>query len=198
MSNEVLPRFPGLSIVQKWTPIHNTIVHQSATRIESRATYEAYPLWQISLKYELLRSGNEAELQAIAGFFMRHSGMLEDFLYEDGRDSSTSNDVFGRGDGVTKSFRLWRTWGNSRAPVSAVKILAGIMVNGVAMGAGFTIDMHTGWVTFAVAPAEDAELTWSGEYYWRVRFRNDDLEFEQFMHQWWQAGKIELITVKTL
>lgn len=198
MSNEVLPRLQGVSIVEKWSPIHNTLVLQSATRMESRATYEAYPLWQITLKYELLRAGLEAELQAMAGFFLRHQGRLHDFLYEDARDSSTANDVFGRGDGVTKSFRLWRTWGNSRAPVSAVKTMGAVMVAGVVMGAGYTVDMHTGWVTFAAAPADGAALTWSGDYYWRVRFLNDDLEFEQFLHRWWQAGKIELITVKTI
>lgn len=198
MSNEVLPKYAGISITQKWVPIHNTIKRQSATRIESRASYEAYPLWQITLKYELLRSESRPELETMAGFFMRHGGSLEDFLYEDARDIRTLNDPFGQGDGFTKAFRLWRTWGGSRAPVSAVKSMGAIMIDGVPLAAGYTYDANTGWVTFAAAPAEGALLTWSGEYYWRVRFLNDDIEFEQILNKWWQAGKIELITVKTL
>jgi uncharacterized protein (TIGR02217 family) len=198
MSNEILPKFPGISITEKWTPMHNTLVRNSATRIETRATYEAYPLFKIALKYELLRAGTEAELQAMVGFFLRHQGRFHDFLHFDSRDYLTLDDSFGVGDGVTKTFRLWRTWGGSRAPISAIKQLDAVKVGGVVVGSGLTFDVNTGKITFAAAPAEGAALTWSGQYYWRVRFADDALELEQFLNQWWQAGKIELLTVKTV
>lgn len=198
MSNEVLPRFPGISITEKWSPVHNTIVRQSATRLETRATYEAYPLFNITLKYELLRADRKPELQQMAGFFMRHRGMLDDFLYRDARDYQTENDQFGEGDGVTRTFRLWRTWGGSRMPVSAIKPAPVILVDDVVIPGGYSLDLNAGKITFDTAPGEGEVLSWSGEYYWRVRFAADQLDFEQILHRWWNAGKIELVTVKTL
>ncbi|MDR5170732.1 DUF2460 domain-containing protein [Methylobacillus flagellatus] len=197
MSNEVLPSFPGLSPSVKWTPVHNTIVRESATRLETRTTYEAYPVWQIALKYELLRAGRQHELQDIAGFFMRHGGRRDDFLFEDERDFQTADSVFGVGDGVTRTFRLWREWGGSTAPISAVKSLLMLSVGGTEITAGYVLDANAGKIAFDAAPADGAVLRWGGEYYWRVRFANDDVEFEKFMHQWWQNGKLELRTVKT-
>jgi len=47
-------------------------------------------------------------------------------------------------------------------------------------------------VQFSTPPANGALLTWSGSYYMRVRFADDKMDFERFLHQLWSAGKIEL------
>lgn len=193
-----MPSFPGLSPVVKWRPYHNTMVRESASGIEMRATYQAYPRWMITLKYDLLRAGSEAELQSLAGFLLQQQGRLDDFLYFDDRDYVANNHQFGIGDGVTKTFRLWRDFGASKAPVSAVKGVPVIRVDGDVVSSGYTINEYAGKVTFTDAPGVGALLSWTGEYYWRVRCATDDQEYEKFMHQWWSAGKIELITVKTV
>lgn len=54
----------------------------------------------------------------------------------------------------------------------------------------------TGLVTLAAAPLSGASLTWTGAYHWRVRFMQDELEFEKFMWQLWQLGKVELKVLK--
>lgn len=54
----------------------------------------------------------------------------------------------------------------------------------------------TGLVTFAVPPADDALLTWTGTFYRRVRFASDEHEMERFLSQVWEQKTLELITVK--
>lgn len=54
----------------------------------------------------------------------------------------------------------------------------------------------TGGVTTGFAPVNGAQLSWTGSYYWRVRFRQDQTEFSQFMRKLWEARTVELITVK--
>ena len=53
-----------------------------------------------------------------------------------------------------------------------------------------------GRITFVSAPAVGAALTWSGQFYKRVRFARDETEFEEFLQDLWSAKKVELITVK--
>ena len=54
-----------------------------------------------------------------------------------------------------------------------------------------------GVVTFAVAPALGAVLTWTGGYYRRVRFDQDDLPFERIVNLAWKGGaSIKLLGVR--
>ncbi|MDP3124609.1 MAG: DUF2460 domain-containing protein [Thiobacillus sp.] len=59
----------------------------------------------------------------------------------------------------------------------------------------FTVS-SIGMVTFAVTPSAGAALTWSGNYYWRCKFLQDLAEFDQFMKNLWQLGRLEFRTVK--
>jgi uncharacterized protein (TIGR02217 family) len=59
----------------------------------------------------------------------------------------------------------------------------------------FTIGT-TGVVTLATPINAGFTATWSGTFYWRVRFNQDMLDFDKFMHQFWELGEVELITLK--
>lgn len=50
-------------------------------------------------------------------------------------------------------------------------------------------------VTFAAAPTNGSALTWSGSFYYRVRFDKDLLDFDQFMKDLWQLKKCDLVGV---
>lgn len=50
--------------------------------------------------------------------------------------------------------------------------------------------------TAARAPANGAALTWSGSFYWRVRFDLDQADFNNFLSQLWELKKIVLVSVK--
>lgn len=195
MSNEIYPTRPRWSPESSRTPIHNTIVRQSAGGMEQRATTQAYPKYRYRLEYEML-DANAGGLQTIVGFFNARHGRLDDFLFLDPLDHIATDQQFGVGDGVTKTFRLKRAFGGVVEPISAIKGTATIKIGGVVTGA-YTADANAGKVTFTVAPAAGAVLTWSGEFYWRARFDKDEAEFEQFWRQLWSLGSVDLITVKT-
>jgi hypothetical protein len=81
--------------------------------------------------------------------------------------------------------------------VNFVPAIPQIFVDGVlkTQGTDYTIS-SAGLVTFTVAPAAGAALTWSGSYYWRVRFDLDQTEFNNFLNQLWEAKKVTLVSVK--
>lgn len=118
---------------------------------------------------------------AIKTVFLLCRGMCHTFLHKDWGDFEATNEPFGVGDGVTKTFQLKKT---STMPGTGAtyertitKPVAGMQVfaNGVLTGAA--VDTTTGIVTFAVAPANGAVLTWTGEFRVHVRFDTDYLPF---------------------
>ncbi len=60
---------------------------------------------------------------------------------------------------------------------------------------GFTIGV-TGIVTFAKAPAASASLTWSGNFYYLVRFTTDIANFKEFMQNLWDLKSLTFQSVK--
>jgi len=53
-----------------------------------------------------------------------------------------------------------------------------------------------GLVTLASAPAVGVALSWTGSYFRRVRFSQDNLSAERILSQLWQAQGVELVSVK--
>ena len=49
----------------------------------------------------------------------------------------------------------------------------------------------SGLVTFSSAPANAAVITWTGNYYFRVRFDSDTIDFQQVMLDYW-SGEVTL------
>ena len=46
-------------------------------------------------------------------------------------------------------------------------------------------------IDFTPAPGANVALTWSGTYYFRCRFQQDQQEFKEFMRQLWEAGSVK-------
>ncbi len=96
------------------------------------------------------------------------------FDFQDHSEFEATDEQFGTGDGSTTVFNLYKsyTFGTeiySRRiyrPVSPISL----KVDGVAFPSGYSVNYTTGVVTFSVAPAADAVLTWSGEFNVPVRF----------------------------
>lgn len=51
----------------------------------------------------------------------------------------------------------------------------------------------SGLVTFANTPATAAILTWTGNFYYRVRFSADSADFNEFMYQLWDLKKLSFV-----
>lgn len=197
MSNAVFPALPGLSWGVRKTPIWKTVTHESTSGMELRAAMMSYPRYRIGLAYEVLRADQaHAELQQIVGFFNSRRGSWDDFLWLDPDDNTATDANFGTGDGATKVFTISRPYGGFLEPVQDFVSAPSVSVAGVPKVTPGDYTISAGKCTFSAAPASGAALTWSGQFYRRVRFDKDEAEFEAFMKDLWAAKKIDLITVK--
>lgn len=104
------------------------------------------------------------------------------------------------GDGQTRSFQLIKRYARGAheffRPIT--KPVAGtvlIGVDGVATASGWSLNAATGIVTFAVAPADGAILSWGGEFHVPVRF---DCRLDQISHRSASIGDIPSILLKEL
>lgn len=195
MSNAVFPsNLPGLGWSVLKQPSWSTRIQKAVSGKELRAALMSYPLYRITLTYEVLReSAALQELQTLMGFFNARLGSFDSFLYSDPTDHSVTDQGFGTGTGTLAQFQLIRSYGGFAEPVMNLNGAPAIKVAGSLKTAGtdYTVDQF-GVVTFTSNPPAGAALTWSGSFYYRCRFNSDSTEFDNFMYQLWQLKKLEL------
>ncbi len=143
---------------------------------------------------------------ALEGFFKARQGAFDDFLFNDvyTPDNSVTREQFATGDGVSTSFQLTRLLGPFAEPVQSVAgVVTGppdvpptIYIDGTPQPQSAYSISQTGVVTFTNPPPAGAVLSWSGNYYWRVRFAQDINDFELFMHNFFRLRKVELTGIK--
>jgi uncharacterized protein (TIGR02217 family) len=145
--------------------------HEDRNRLWSQFLREyeiTYPIQQ--------RNGQPSDaLQQVYNAFLASGGGEDSFDFQDWRDYQATDELFGVGDGAETEFSLIKsyTFGvrtHTRRvyrPVSAITIEAdGVLVN----AADYTVDYELGTITFDAAPANEVEVTWSGEFNVPVRF----------------------------
>ncbi len=194
MSTNIFPDLPGLSWSRKKTPLWSTKVQTTASGKELRASYYSYPKWQFSLSYEVLRESGRAELQALIGLFNSCQGSYDTFLYTDPDDCQVTKQGIGLGDGSTKVFGLVRTYSGFTEPIGAVNGMPIIYVNNTQVTSGYSVSDNV--LTFSSAPPSNTVISWSGSFYFKCRFLQDSIEFNQFLSKLWEAKKVEFVSVK--
>lgn len=193
MSNEVFPSLPGLSWGAKRIPVFKTLVHGAASGAEVRWKQRNAPLWRFEMDFEYLsarKGSGVSHVEQIEGLFLRHAAQFDTFLFEYARDKSVTGQVFGVGDGVTKTFQLVRSYGGFTEPVCHLNGVPVIKV-GAAVSTAYTL--AKGLVTFATAPSAGVQLSWSGAYFYRARFADDEREIEDVLEQIHAAQSVVLI-----
>lgn len=196
MSDAVFPTLPGLTYPVEKTAIWSTKIQTSVSGKETRLGYWSYPRWEYALRYSILRSDNvNAELQTLVGFFNARMGAYDDWLFLDPDDYIATNQVFATGDGTTTAFQLARTWGGWTEPVRAVLSVSSVKVNGTPTSA-YTVNTSTGVITFTSAPTNGATLAWSGQFYWRCRFLDDQVTAAKFMKDFWETRTLKFQSLK--
>ena len=218
MSNLVFPVLAGIAFPVKKRPIFRTIVQETVSGKELRIALMSFPLWQFSLSFNVLRTAAALlEYQTLQGFFNKLLGSFDTFLYTDPTDNSVTNEPFGTGDGVTKSFQLIRSLGGFLEPIQNVNGTPSVLIAGVVqiqagvlnalLGAEPLLSINsaasnkfainsTGLVTFQNAPAIGATLTWTGSFYYRCRMLQDEADFVNLGDQIWELQKLEFQSVK--
>lgn len=190
MSNAVFPSLPGLKWGVRRTPEWSTTAKTSVSGREFRSANRVYPIWHYRLAYEFLRDKRAGvdELRTLVGFFNARKGRFDSFLFNDPDDNAVTDQGFGTGNGTQTSFQLVRTFGGADDPVYDLNGAALIYKAGVLQ----TVTTHytisaTGLVTFTSAPTGGQALTWTGAYYWRCVFERDQMDFEKFLQELWEA-----------
>jgi uncharacterized protein (TIGR02217 family) len=147
------------------------------------------------LQFEVLRQdATYTELSQLVGFFNARRGQFDSFLYTDPADNAVTAEPFGTGDGATTAFQLTRAFGGAIENVYDLNGATSIYKNAVVQASGYAISA-AGVVTFSVAPAAGIALTWSGAYYWRVRFEQDMAEARNFLYQLWNLQQLAFVSV---
>lgn len=198
MGNAIFPTFPGLKWGRKKTAVWSTGTQKSASGREFRTAYYSYPQWRFSLSFEVLRTkASVNELEQLAGFFNARKGSFESFLYEDPTDNAVTDQAIGNTvQGVTR-YQLVRSMGGFIEPVLAVKERPAVKVGGTALtyGRDYTVT-DKGVLVFNTPQPPNSLITWTGGFYFRVRFTSDTVDFENVLGSLWTAKKIEFTSIK--
>ena len=177
----------------------STIIQKPVSgRGEIRASLQPYPLWKIEYEMNFARGGEQTAnsvYQYVLGFFMSVGGQFSDFLYFDPYDNNVTDALLAIGDGATQVFQLTRPIGIGTDIVQNLNGNPVISANGTVVSSSAYTISSTGIVQFTTAPASGVVLTWTGAYYYRVRFGDDSTTFEQQFSQIWNNGKITLQSV---
>lgn len=201
MGNAVFPDLLGLDIKVGKSPEFSTLAKRAVSGREVRVGLRRYPLWTLSLNYNVLRGNGfdgAYDLETILGFFLARNGSYDSFLYLDPSDSVATNMAFGQGDGVTTDFRLTRALGAGGftfvEPVENPATVSAIKVDGVTqtLTTDYTVGA-TGIISFVTAPGDGESLTWTGTYRYRVRFVRDVAQYDQFLRDLWELKRLELV-----
>jgi len=198
MSNAVFPTLPGLMFDVKKAPEFNNVRRTTASQFRTVVSLSDYPIWNISLQYELLRDNAvNDELNQLMGFFLARKGNYDSFLFDDPDANAVTAQNIGTGNGTTTQFQLTRSIGGFAEPVQNPKASPQIYKAGVlqTLTTHYTIDSY-GVVTFVTAPTAGQAITWTGGYYTRCEFKESMLEFNKFMWKMWEARQVDMRSVK--
>ncbi|MDC4449295.1 DUF2460 domain-containing protein [Acinetobacter baumannii] len=210
MSNVLFPELPGLEWDTSLTPMFNTKIMTSINGRELRASFQAAPKYEISLSYAFLRENKgRKELQQLQGFYLERRGAFDSFLYKMPEDNEFNCTFVG--DGSTTSFQLYKDMYTSQLPLGNTEeqILGEVDPNMWNQAAAKTMwntnqeklmwNNATAQITsdgkyVLSQPIEDGvEVTVTGTFYYRCRFKDDTQQYVNFMHKLWKAGKVEFI-----
>ncbi len=199
-------RFPAtLSFGSVGGPERRTEIVTLANGFEERNT----PWADARRRYDAgvgLRSLDD--LEALIAFFEARRGQLFGFRWKDWADYKSSpasrpitfeDQRIGTGDGVTRIFRLSKTYRSGPAAYvrPIVKPVEGTVLAGVGglpkvFGLHFAVDATTGLVTFAEPPALGAAVTAGFEFDVPVRFDTDRIQVSVAS---FQAGDVPVVPV---
>jgi uncharacterized protein (TIGR02217 family) len=196
MSLLIFPTLIGMSWPVTRKREFSTIVQTAQSGKEIRLANYGQARYSFKLVFDYL-PGDPAigtDYQTLFGFMELQFSELTPFWFQDKYDYQTTLSNFGTGDGTTLSFQLARIQGGASHLLYGIASSPApeIYINGALQGSGYTIS-STGLVTFSVAPGAGLPLTWSGQYYFVVRFQDEGLELDQTCEPYYELKECNLI-----
>jgi uncharacterized protein (TIGR02217 family) len=182
--SDVFPKLQGEDI-QIWKqPTFKTDVFDALSGIDAAVMHYEFAKWSFGVPMQFLIDNEyKSDLLEIMSFFLAQKGRGITFLYSDTQGWSADNAVTeqetGIGDGAETEYQLVRTWAGVTEPVNNLNGDPIIYIDEVLVpDTDYTVS-STGLVTFDTAPVDNAVITWTGAYYYRVRFLDDQYKFTQ-------------------
>jgi hypothetical protein len=170
----------------------STKVQTASDLSELRLQMAATPMYKVKLTYDMLRDTTvHDELRSLGGFFMARAGKFDSWLFSDPTDGAVTQQSLGLGNGTEANFSLSRTFGTFTERVANIHAVTQVRVANTPTS-NYTLS-SSGVVTFNTPPANAEPVDWTGTYYFRCRFLQDEQEFENFMYQLWAAQSVEFL-----
>jgi uncharacterized protein (TIGR02217 family) len=200
VSSLIFPQVAGISGLEvNRNYVWKTSVQGAVSGKDTALALRQYTLVHYELVVNLLRHNQTpSELLQVQGIYNAMKGRGDTFLYNDPEfntitaGNAAQYGVFGVGDGTTLVFQLLATFQNAGGPGAPEMIQNGnpanwsgavLYDNGTPISSANYAIGPTGIVTFGAghAPAAGHTLTWSGSWYYRCRFDEDEVVWSKFM-----------------
>ena len=194
MSNSVFPSLDGSTIDVQREPLYQTAIQTEYGGRELRVNTQTAARHRYRITFDFLRQDAATnEAQTLLAFHAAHRGAWDSFFYQDPYNSAVTAQSFGTGNATTTVFYLTDEMGERIAGTSGTPIIykAGVLQT---ITTHYTYDANLAKVTFVVAPAAAAALTWTGSFYRRVRFAEDGLQLTRRVSRVWR-GEANLVSV---
>lgn len=198
MSENIFPTLQGVNWDFKKTIIWSNLTQTSVSGLEVKTKLWSYPKYEFLISYDFLTNEayqgflNSGDIETLTGFYNLVGGSFDDFLYKDPINNKIEiPQVIGTGDGNQTKFQLVRKVGNWIEPILGVDGIPKIFVDGILV-TNYTINNY-GLVTFTSAPT--GVITWTGNYFFRCRFKDDNISFDQ-LFKYYHTGDFSIVTVK--
>ena len=180
------------------TPRYNTIAQETAAQQANvYVSTMQTPVWDFKLAIPYLSGRIDDPNSAIAsllGMLAHAKGRAGTFTFFDDRDHQVTNYQFGTGDGSSEVFQLTRPLGSSFEWVQNVVGTPTVFVNGTPTSA-YDLD-DKGVITFHSAPANAAILSWSGDFQFLLRMKDDSIaDLKMFFENAWTISTLAFESV---
>jgi len=215
MSTNFFPDLPGFTWTRKRAVNQNTLIQTSASGLEARSALMVLPRYEWTLPYSYLREGTPwFDVENLEGTYLAQQGPLVTMFFRDQFQNSVTGQFIGTGDGTTTAFQAVRTiqGGDGQAyqdPVFGFDTRGSYSYgpytrpaaltpqaydNGSPVSATFTTE--TGVITYGSAPALGHNLTATFSYVFRVRFSDDNMQFDNVFNAWNTMEGLKLIQTR--
>jgi hypothetical protein len=206
------PTLIGLTFPVVKTPIFSTLIGTAASGKSVRFACYENPIWEFTLAYDYLpdkwvTNPNTSDLKTLMGFYLQQGGALLPFQFLDPDDNTVTGQFLGTTDGVTNTYDLVRTFGGTDGtltePIGMLNTsqtfnvyLGGALQSTEAYVINDTLPLNNS-IGFNTTPAAGLAVTVDMSYYYWVRFKDDQYDFNKFMSNLWETKKVVLHSLRS-
>lgn len=153
-------------------------------------------------RYSIIHAVKDAtKIKELIEFFRARQGRAYAFRFKDWADFAATAQEIGTGNDTEKEFQLSKSYTSgdisiSRAIKKPVTDSVKIYMDSVIQQSGWSVDLISGMITFAVAPQDGAIITADYEFDVPVRFGSDYLQSDLDTHGISSIREITLLEVR--